>query len=328
MRGGRVRRSPMKHGCRPGVEPLEARELLSALHVMGRVALPHRNVPSLNLVVAGARPALAIPHANPAAAQSPTPSWVNQKYIDSLASTLYAPVTTTRPIAIGGQVFPPGTYTTPQPTRQELRRETFWATYTGRYSVGSPRFSNQAFTIHIYSNGRSVASNWFLQGRAQLLLFPPADPLATPTTLDPIAGQVSGISSIVTGNYLQTSDQILFDVNNLPGVASSDPGMFQHGLPSRVGFTLDTASSGAFTTPNYTTTPAVQTDPVTGQPLAVPGSANGAVAFTQGVGLIEISYKPDGRLRAGASRSGTVVVRIQGLVNVSGTLNALYKGIN
>lgn len=325
MRAGR--RQPLRRGIKPDFERLEVRDLPSGLHVMGRVAHPRPNVPALNLILADSQPA-RFAHAGAIFAQGPLPRWVDQNYINSLATTLYAPVTTTQPITIGGQTFPPGTYTTPQPTPRELHRQTFWATYTGRYYVEPPRFSNQAATIHIYSDGRSAASNWFLQGRAQLLLFPPADPAATPTALDPVAGRISGISSIVPGNYLQTSDQILFDVNNLPGVASGAPGTLEHGLPSRVGFTLDTAGAGAFTNPAYTTTPLVQTDPATGRGVTVAPTAGGAVAFTQGAGMIEISYKPGGVPRSGAARSGTVVVRIQGLVNESGTLNALYKGIN
>ena len=38
-----------------------------------------------------------------------------------------------------------------------------------------------------------VTSNQFLNGRAQVLLFPPADPTAKPTTDDPVAGQVAGL---------------------------------------------------------------------------------------------------------------------------------------
>lgn len=325
MGAGSRHREPLRRGRRPDFERLEGRELPSGLHVMGRVAQPHPNIPSLNLVLGSLHPAGQLTHPGPVA---PRPRWVNQNYINSLASTLYAPVTTTQPIAIGGQVFPPGTYITPQPTPFELRRETFWTEFTGRYSVGPPRFSNQSATIHIYSNGRNVVSNWFSQGRAEILLLPPADPTATPTTLDPVAGQVTGVAEIVPANYLQSSNQILIDVNNLPGVASNDPGALQHGLPSRVGFTLDSAGSGAFTTPAFAPTPAVQTDPATGQPIAVQGGAGGVVAYTQGMGLIEISYHPDGRLRAGASQSGTVSVRIQGLVNESGSLNPVYKGIN
>ena len=62
--------------------------------------------------------------------------------------------------------------------------------FQGTYTVGAPRFSNQASTIHIYSDGRSVTSNQFLNGRGQILFVPPSDPTATPTTLDPVAGQV------------------------------------------------------------------------------------------------------------------------------------------
>ncbi len=312
----------------PSLEGLEPRELPSGLHAMGRDALAPRHVsfPSLNLIVASRVANVDLARANQA--QAGTPGWVNHTYLNSLASELYAPVTTTQPIEVNGTVFPPGTYATPQPRPREIKRETFWATFSGRYYVGPPRFSNQAATIHIYSAGRNVASNWFLHGRGQVLVFPPADPNATPTTLDPVAGQNVGIVSLIPSNALQTSDMILLDLNNLPGKTSNDPTTLDHGLPARLGFTLDTAGAGAFTSPNYATTPAVQTDPSTGQPLPIQGGAAGAVAFTQGLGMIELKYIPDNRLRAGASQSGTVIVRIQGLINYSGTLNALYKGIN
>ena len=70
------------------------------------------------------------------------------------------------------------------------------------------------------------------------------------------------------------------------------------------------------------------TDPATGQALSLTGGSGGAVAFNQGAGIIDIKYMPDNRLQAGASQSGTVVVRMQGLINLTGVLNPLYKGIN
>jgi len=331
MVGGGRKRKPGGRAWRPGFEPLEGRALLSGLHPMGRTPYgPHQAVPALNLVVASRLPLDSpTPVPRQLAARPPgTPRWVNTAYIDSLASQLYAPITTTQPITVDGQTFPPGVYATPQPTPRELRRETFWATYTGRYSVGPPRFSNQAATIHVYSAGRNVVSNWFLNGRGQFILFPPADPAAQPTTNDPVAGQISGIMSFIPANALQTSDEIIFDLNNLPGVASSAPGTLEHGLPAHFGFTLDTTGAGAFTTPAYATTPSELIDPATGQPVPLEGGAGGAVAFTQGMGRVDVKYHPDGRLRAGASQSGTVVVRVQGLLNYSGTLNSIYKGIN
>ena len=37
-----------------------------------------------------------------------TPAWVNENLIQSLAGTLYAPITTTAPIQVGGTIFPAG----------------------------------------------------------------------------------------------------------------------------------------------------------------------------------------------------------------------------
>ena len=48
----------------------------------------------------------------------------------------------------------------------------------------------------------------------------------------------------------------------------------------------------------------------------------------QGGGEIDIKYIPTDHLRAGASQSGTVIVRVQGLINTTGVTNPLYKGIN
>jgi hypothetical protein len=255
---------------------------------------------------------------------------VNQAFLNSLASQLYAPITTTQPIQLGNQVFPPGTYAVPQPTSAEIRRQTFWAEFVGRYSVGAPRFSNQSATIHIFSNGRDVTSNQFLVGRGQVLLFPPADPNAKPTTLDPVAGQVTGLISLFAANILQSGSVLFAEARNVPGVASNDPSALDHGLPSHLAFQIDPGgvSGGSYSTPQFTTTPPTLTDPATGQALVLTGGSGGAVAFNQGAGMIDIKYKPDNRLRAGASQSGTVVVRMQGLINLTGVLNPLYKGIN
>ncbi len=102
--------------------------------------------------------------------------------------------------------------------------------------MGAPRFSNQSATIHIYSDGRSVTSNQFLNGRGQLLIFPPADPTATPTTLDPVAGQVTGLMSVFAANILQSGSVLFAEMTNVPGVASNDPSALDHGLPSQLEF--------------------------------------------------------------------------------------------
>jgi hypothetical protein len=248
--------------------------------------------------------------------------------IPVFAKSLYGPITTTAPIRIGNQVFPPGTYAVPQPTSTELSRESLVQRFTGRYVIGPPRFSNQASTIHIYSNGNNGSSNQFLHARSQIILFTPADPAAKPTTNDPVAGLVTGLVSTFSQNFLQSSSYQIFDVTNVRGVASNDPRALNHGLPSHLAITWDPVSGGAYATPQFTSTPAVQTDAATGQPVPLMGGSGGAVAYFQGTGLLDIKYAPDAHPRAGTRGSGTAVVTIQGLVNTTGATNAIAKQIN
>ncbi len=116
----------------------------------------------------------------------------------------------------------------------------------------------------------------------------------------------------------------------MPGVASNDPSALDHGLPSHLAFQIDPGgvSGGVYSTPQFTTTPPTISNPTTGQAISLIGGSGGAVAYNQGAGIIDIKYTPTNRLRSGASQSGTVVVRIQGLINLTGVLNPLYKGIN
>jgi hypothetical protein len=262
---------------------------------------------------------------------SPTPAWVNETLLQSLAAVLYSPITTTEPIKIGNQVFPPGTYAVPQPSAAEVRRQIFWAEFVGTYYVGPPRFSNQSETIHIYSNGKNMRSNQFFSGRGQVLLFPPADPVAQPTSLDPVAGKVAGMVTVYPANVLQSSATLFWNAINLPGVASNDPRALDHGLPSHLQLLLDFngVNGGLYSTGLYTTTPATQTSAATGKPIPLAmGGAGGAVAFTQGAGFLDLKYSPDRSPRGGAKQSGTVLVRMQGVINLTGVANPLYKGIN
>jgi hypothetical protein len=77
------------------------------------------------------------------------------------------------------------------------------------------------------------------------LLLPPAIPNAKPNLeTDPIAGMVVGLEAYFPSNYLQSSGNLMFDITNLPGVASNDPSALSHGLPSRLAWTLDLAGAG------------------------------------------------------------------------------------
>jgi hypothetical protein len=320
---------------RAGVEALEVRDLLSSSRFMVPAASDHHaGGPYLNLIVANQAAEVAerraARHAQADRRAADPPPWFDPGLTQQLINQLYAPNTTTAPIQIGSQVFPPGTYAVPQPTQAEIRRQIFWAEFVGRYSVGAPRFSNQAATIHIFSHGRSVVSNQFANGRGQVLLFPPADPTAIPTSNDPVAGKTVGLVSLYPSDTLQSGSSLFLDAINLPGVASNDPSALDHGLPSRLQLLLDAAgiSAGTYSIPAYTTNPPVQTDPSTGKAVAPLGGSGGAVAFLQGSAVIDLHYFPDNRLRAGAMQSGNVIVRIQGVINLNGVTNPLYQGIN
>jgi hypothetical protein len=324
---------PRPRRCRPSLESLEVRDLPSALVVHSTKA-SQAATPKLNLMIASETAAYAgatpVQLSNALAKSNSTPAWVDQTFLQSLVGQLYGPVTTSTSITVGNQTFPAGTYSVPQPTPRELRRETFWMEFQGTYSVGAPRFSNQAATIHIYSDGRSVTSNSFLNGRAQLLIFPPADPTATPTTLDPIAGQVTGLMSAFSANILQSGSVLFAELNNAPGVASNDPSALDHGLPSRVAFLIDPngVSGGIFSTPSYVTTPSTVSNAETGQTLPLTGGNGGAVAFNQGAGVVDIQYTPTRGPHGAVEQSGKVTVRVQGLINTTGVLNPIYEGIN
>ncbi len=324
--------------CRPSLEGLEARSLLSATAVHAATS-SHESTPDLNLLVASETAAYAgagtgathtkLSHAA-SGKSAETPAWVSESYLQSLVSQLYGPLTTTTPITVGNQTFPPGTYTVAQPTPREVDRETFWLEFEGSYSVGAPRFSNQSATIHIYSDGRSVTSNNFLNGRAQLLIFPPSGPTATPTALDPVAGQVTGLMSVFAANILESGSVLFAELTNEPGVASNDPTALDHGLPSQMEFLIDPngVSGGIYSTPSYGTTPATLTNASTGQAVPLSGGSGGAVAYNQGAGKVDIQYIPEQGPHGAIAQSGKVIVRVQGLINTTGVLSPIYAGIN
>ena len=158
-------KDPRPRRCRPSLERLEVRELLSAMAVQ-RDARPVMSQPRASTSWWPAkRPRIPAPGtvslSNAVSPENPprTPAWVNESFLQSLVGQLYGPITTTTPITVGNQTFPAGTYAVPQPTAREVRRETFWLEFQGTYTVGAPRFSNQSATIHIYSDGRSATSN-------------------------------------------------------------------------------------------------------------------------------------------------------------------------
>ncbi|MGO9600233.1 MAG: hypothetical protein ACLP7Q_19790 [Isosphaeraceae bacterium] len=303
---------PSRRFCQPGVEGLETRALLSTVAPNGPLA--HA-------------PAAPVQYVSPQAL-STSIAPANPTVIQQLVQMLYKPVTTTFPIEIGNQVFPPGTYQVPQPTAAEIKRETFVERLIGRYVIGPPRFSNQAATIHIYSSGANAMSNQFLHSRSQIILFTPADPTAQPTTNDPVAGQVTGLTSAFPLSFLNSSSYVIWDVTNLPGVASNDPSALDHGLPSRLAVTYDPVGGGVYAAPQFTSTPAVQTNAITGQSFPLLKGTGGAVNFQNGIGELDIKYVPDVHPKAGTRGSGTAIVTITALFNTTGATSAIAQPIN
>ena len=101
------------------------------------------------------------------------------------------------------------------PTPREIRRQIFTARWIGQYTIGPPRFSDRASTIHLY--GVDGGSNQFLIGKFQIALFPPADPSAMPTPGNPYANQITGVAGLFPQNYLQSGALLVLDLNATAG---------------------------------------------------------------------------------------------------------------
>src|SRR4029077_13596814 len=98
-------------------------------------------------------------------------------------------------------------------------------------------------TIHAWS--RTGGSDQFLKGKLDLVLFPPADPGATPTPGNPYANQVTGTVGLFNQNILQTSGTLVLDLHGTP---SSDSGPLS--LPSHLSWTYDfNTSAGPYAAP-------------------------------------------------------------------------------
>src|SRR5262249_1947990 len=128
---------------RPVVERLEARDLPSSLASTGgsAPAVPVGTVSPIFVV------------GNPASAGR------------SRRTSLPDPAVIQNPINL---LYGPNSATPMTPTPQEIRRQTFVAHWIGRYTVGAPRFSDRASTIHFYAV--SGGSNQFEKGKFQMAL--------------------------------------------------------------------------------------------------------------------------------------------------------------
>ena len=135
-------------------------------------------------------------------------------------------------------LYGPNSATPMMPSSRELKRQLFAATWIGQYTVGPPRFADRASTIHAYAV--SGGSNQFLKGKLNLVLFPPADPSATPTPGNPYANQVTGIAGLFPENILQSGSMLVLDLNSKPGPEALEP---TRSLPTELTWTPDSNAS-------------------------------------------------------------------------------------
>jgi hypothetical protein len=264
---------PRRYRCHPGVEGLEVREMPSTVPTGTEVV---HIVPT------------TAPSFDPPA--SPVPSVFHQPLVPNL-SLIPQFVQMDFPPSVTG-------IPEPQPTAQEIDREYYVAKFSGRYDVYPGRFSYQALTIH----GISVdgGSNQSLHSRLNFAIYPP-----NPADPEPLTGQVS----IVSQNYLQTGNLLLFDLAAPPaGQAtgqSTENGTPQNvgngiSLPTHLDWDLADNSGSAYAAPQ---------------------------GFTQGGGYMDIVWIPDKHTVPGTLSSGRIVVLFQGLLNTSSVLNTIDPGI-
>jgi len=268
---------------RPVLEGLEARALLSA--VAKATTAPSVTHPAATTAAVRALRNQAHPNSpNGLLGKGAPGPFLNSAVIAQAVKELYPPNE------------PPGT-----PTPREIHRQIFTARWIGRYTIGPPRFSDRASTIHLY--GVDGGSNQFLIGKFQIALFPPANPSATATPGDPYANQVTGVAGLFTQNYLQTGGLLVLDLNATPA-----PGSSPDALPTHLTWTYDSNASAS----NYSAPTGI-----------LPGSG-----FTQGTGTLDIKYIPAAHPQPGTMGSGMAIVTFQGLINTSQIVSAVSKFIS
>ena len=271
----RESRCPSRSRRRPTVEVLEARDLPSS-SPLSTAAAPLRSPPRHPAAVV-ARP--DSPYG--LLGKKPSGPFLDPRLLQQVATVLY-------PADV-----PPGA-----PTRAEIGRQTFTARWVGKYTIGPPRFSDRASTIHLY--GVSGGSNQFLKGKFAIALFPPANPGATPTPGNPYANQVTGVAALFGQSYLQSSSMIVLDLNGTPA-----PGAAPGALPTQLSWAYDANSSSG--------------------PYAAPGGIAPGSGFTRGAGSVQLRWIPDVHPLAGTRGSGRVIVTFQGLIDTSQITSATSK---
>jgi hypothetical protein len=187
-------------------------------------------------------------------------------------------------------LYPPGT---PQPTPQEVARESFVARSAGTYTIGPGQFANQALTIH--GGGKPGNSNMSSRTRFQFVLYEPKDPT------QPVTGAIF----YVPADFLQSGSSILLDLSGPTGTGVN-------GLPTHLNWIHDPDSgiifTGAGTLPIFN-----GTAPIPGTDKTTPSTI---VDFNLGAGVSTFKFVPDRHPLPGTLGSGKVYLITQGLLNV------------
>jgi hypothetical protein len=254
------------------VERLESRELLST-----RAVPPGPAHPGPRRVAASIGAHTDSP--NGLLGKRPPGPFLNPKVIQQYADLLYGP----------------GSPAPMTPTAREIQRQIFTGRWVGQYTIGPPRFSDRASTIHVWS--RTGGSDQFLKGKLNLVLFTPADPAAAPTPGNPYANQVTGTVGLFNQNLLQSSGVLVLDLSGAPG-----PGANPSALPAHLTWTYDNNTSAG--------------------PYAAP------VPFVQGAGTVDFQWVPAAHPLPGTMGSGRVIVTFQGLINTSQLVSPISKFIS
>ncbi len=288
-RDGRPRRP---NRSRPVLEGLEARELLSTATSStaqqparsAYLALVQRELAAERGQSAATMKQAETDSSTGLVGKLPSGSFLDPRVIRQAADALYSSSKS------------PGT-----PTQREIHRQTFTSRFVGEYTIGDPRFSDRASTIHLY--GTDGGSNQFFRGKFQIALFPPSDPGATPTPGDPYANQVTGVATLLAQNYLQSSAALVLDLNG-----TTAPGSDPNALPTELTWTYDSNTSAG--------------------PYASPSGILPGTGYTQGTGTLEIHWIPDSHPIPGTRGSGMVIVTFQGLINTSQIASGVSKFIS
>jgi len=182
-----------RRALNPGLEPMEGRQLLSSAIIIATAnpnPLPSADL--LSLAAAGGTGAGGGGHGGAGAGTNAGP---------------FAPI-------VPGQG---------QPTRHELARESFRGSFTGPYSIGPGRFSDQARMIYLRGVG---GSNQFRHGDVEMAVVTPVDP-AAPLSGAAVLNDKSTNSGGVIGLDLVADRQSL-DRLGRPGklTITSDPNIY------------------------------------------------------------------------------------------------------